>query len=156
MLRRLRITVSTACLIVCVLLVSMWVRSYWWHDQICSGETPVGWQVDSVPGHFQVERILSSPSPYWEFGSHPVREGVNLGTPLFPDITLSSYPNYLDVGSPYWFAVLVTSAVGILSAFPWLRWRFSLRMLLIATTLVAATFGTLSYALNHFFVTHSY
>lgn len=156
MLRYLRIAVSAACLMLCVLLVALWVRSYSWHDQISSGETPAGWQVDSSSGHFQIERMLSSTYPYWGFNIWPVRAADQSDTPLFPDITLSSYPDYLDVGSPYWFAVLITVAVGILAAFPWLRWRFSLRMLFIATTLVATPLGALIYVLRQFFVTHSY
>jgi hypothetical protein len=64
--------------------------------------------------------------------------------------------DYLDIGSPYWFAVVATSTVGILAAFPWLRWRFSLRMLFIVTTLITAVLGPLTYALKHFFVTHIY
>jgi len=39
-----------------------------------------------------------------------------------------------QVGIPYWLLLLGTAA---LAALPWLRWRFSLRTLLIATTLVA-------------------
>jgi hypothetical protein len=69
MLRYLRIAVSATCLMLCVLLVALWLRSYSWHDQLCSGETPAGWQVDSRSGHFQIERMLSSTYPYWEFNS---------------------------------------------------------------------------------------
>jgi hypothetical protein len=156
MLHYLRIAVSATCLIVSVLLISIWVRSYWWHDQISSGETPAGWQIDSVPGHFQIERMLSSTYPYWEFNSYPVRTADSTDTPLLPDITLSSYPDYLDVGSPYWFALLFAAVVGILAAWPWLRWRFSVRMLFIAMTLMAAPLGALTYVLRYVFVTHSY
>ena len=41
---------------------------------------------------------------------------------------------------PHWFAALCPAA---LAAIPWIRWRFSLRTLLIATTLVAAALGTI-------------
>jgi hypothetical protein len=46
---------------------------------------------------------------------------------------------------PYWIPALV---LGALSAAPWIRWssRFSLRTLLIATTLVAAALGLVVYA----------
>ena len=40
---------------------------------------------------------------------------------------------------PYWFLVLLS--VADLPSHPWLRWRFSLRTLLIATTLVAVVLG---------------
>ena len=41
---------------------------------------------------------------------------------------------------PYWFPVAILAS---LAAVPWIRWskRFSLRTLLIATTLVAVGFG---------------
>jgi hypothetical protein len=109
-----------------------------------------------VPGHFQIERMLSSTYPYWEFNSYPVRAADSTDTPLLPDITLSSYADYLDVGSPYWFALLFAAVVGILAAWPWLRWRFSVRMLFIAMTLMAAPLGALTYVLRYVFVTHSY
>jgi hypothetical protein len=48
---------------------------------------------------------------------------------------------------PDWFAILTVSA---LSAVPWIRWskRFSLRTLLIATTLVAVVLGAIVYAVR--------
>ena len=44
---------------------------------------------------------------------------------------------------PIWGAVLLAAA---LAAAPWLRWRFSLRTLLIVTTLVAVVLGLAVYA----------
>jgi hypothetical protein len=48
---------------------------------------------------------------------------------------------------PHWFP---TMAIAILAAIPWLRWskRFSLRALLIATTLVALVLGLVVWALQ--------
>jgi hypothetical protein len=40
--------------------------------------------------------------------------------------------------APYWFPVLIS---GVLAAVPWIRWRFSLRTLLIATTIIAVVLG---------------
>jgi hypothetical protein len=39
---------------------------------------------------------------------------------------------------PHWFAVAL---VGVIAVAPWLRWRFGLRTLLIATTLIAVGLG---------------
>ena len=39
---------------------------------------------------------------------------------------------------PFWFLVMLSAAVGTI---PWLTYRFSLRTLLIATTLVAVVLG---------------
>jgi hypothetical protein len=46
---------------------------------------------------------------------------------------------------PCWFCVGITA---LLSAGPWLTYRFSLRTLLIATTLVAVLLGLSGYALR--------
>ena len=40
----------------------------------------------------------------------------------------------------HWLAVLFFATLGIVSS-PWIKWRFSLRTLLIATTLVAVVLG---------------
>jgi hypothetical protein len=47
------------------------------------------------------------------------------------------------VRTPHWLPILLSAA---LVAAPWLRWRFSLRTLLIATTLVAVVLGAIVYA----------
>jgi hypothetical protein len=44
---------------------------------------------------------------------------------------------------PFWLLVLTC---GLISVIPWPRWHFSLRTLLIATTLVAAGLGLLVWA----------
>ena len=55
-----------------------------------------------------------------------------------------------DTGSrvvllPHWFDITVSSDF-LIAAAPWLRWRFSLRTLLIATTLVAVVLGLIVWA----------
>jgi hypothetical protein len=42
---------------------------------------------------------------------------------------------------PYWFVLVIVSGLAYL---PWLRWRFSLRTLLIAITLVAILLGLIA------------
>ena len=46
---------------------------------------------------------------------------------------------------PQWCPVLASM---ILAVIPWLRWRFSLRTLLIATTLVAVVLGIIVWAVR--------
>jgi hypothetical protein len=41
-------------------------------------------------------------------------------------------------GIPYWLLVLLTARIATV---PWLKWRFSLRTLLIAVTLLAVLLG---------------
>jgi hypothetical protein len=47
-------------------------------------------------------------------------------------------PSSIGILIPYWLPVLL---IGTLSALPWLPWTFSLRTLLIATTLSAVLLG---------------
>jgi hypothetical protein len=44
--------------------------------------------------------------------------------------------------APYWSAVVSTAAIATV---PWLRWRFSLRSILIATTLIAVVMGLIAW-----------
>jgi hypothetical protein len=46
---------------------------------------------------------------------------------------------------PHWFAILIAGAVAVAT---WIRWRFSIRTLLIATTLVAVVLGAVVYAIR--------
>jgi hypothetical protein len=54
-------------------------------------------------------------------------------------------PNGKGLILPHWLPVLVATAFG---ALPWLTWRFSLRTLLIATTLVAVALGLVAVAIR--------
>jgi hypothetical protein len=51
-------------------------------------------------------------------------------------------PGSFRIRVPYWF---LFSLSAVFAAIPWLRWRFSLRTLLIATTLVAVGLGVIVY-----------
>jgi hypothetical protein len=51
-----------------------------------------------------------------------------------------AYGRLREVAVPLWSAVAITAAA---SAAPWFRWRFTLRTLLIATTLIAVVLGTI-------------
>ena len=55
---------------------------------------------------------------------------------------LTKTPTGIRGGIPLWFLV-ATSA--ILAVIPWVRWRFSLRTMLIATTLFAVGLGLVCY-----------
>src|SRR5262245_38512210 len=55
----------------------------------------------------------------------------------------SSPESYTVFTVPYWFLALLAA---LLTAVPWTRRRFSLRTLLIATTLVAIALGAIVFA----------
>jgi hypothetical protein len=136
--RKLRIALSAVCGIVCLLLVVLWVRSYWWADTLKGGVyRPVVLFLHSSNGRIALLRVANS-NPSWRaLSDRPSAQSSGLhGAPMWQ---YGKKPNgewYVVV--PQWFPVLVT---GTLVAAPWLRWRFSLRTLLIATTLVAVGLG---------------
>ncbi len=146
MLKYLRIAVSALSLTACVLLIALWVRSYWWVD-VFSVHISTRYHVTGVsfPGAVGIAIGESS--------SSPARTLLSLPTDSFlqtQDLSGRKYPSriwgmfYLDSSSPLvpsWCLVLITAAIAVV---PWirnLRWRFSLRTLLIATTLIAVALG---------------
>jgi hypothetical protein len=136
--RKLRVAWSVAWGVVAVLLVVLWVRSYWWMDV--------------------VRRVGSGSSA--EFRSNGGSIFIFYETPLYwlpspPRGSKWEFTSYL--ASPRWHRVLAAESsirfpcgltvllAGLLATVPWIRWsrRFSLRTLLIAITLAAIGLGTI-------------
>src|SRR6478752_2526841 len=141
-LRKLRIAFSAICLIACVLLIVLWVRSYTIHDQL-DGNDFGDWQFtyESENGRQQLTGIiqsfpLKSPYPWFHLRCMSAEIGGGFGTWGLHWQTKAPYPPTYRVNCPHWFLVMIVGAIAIA---PWIRWsrRFSLRTLLIATTLVA-------------------
>ena len=161
MLRRLRITASVFFAMVCVAQCVLWVRSYWWTDVLRG--TYLGTRVfyaNSLVGRLQyidgsvrtagypvfydrnqlsyesrqysdeyIERLKvldldQRPSPLHAFGFY-----------------VGNTPNCFELIVPHWFFVLTTASLTAVSWIGW-SWRFSLRTMLIATTLVAVVLGS--------------
>ena len=144
--KALRIAFSGTCVIVAVLLCALWVRSYWWVDQL-NGPVPLSQvvHISSLPHKIMILRLKSRPS---EFGviSTSVAAWMD-AQERYSTKPLSAVPTF-SVSShviifPHWFATMLFAT---LTALPWLRWRFSLRTLLIATTLVAVVMGLIVWA----------
>jgi hypothetical protein len=91
----------------------------------------------------------------WYYACNPAIDWFPSGGPT-PSRTKISASNILmfrlsgdQPGAvPHWFLVALTALPATLVVLPWLRWRFSLRTLLIATTVVAAILGLLVYAVR--------
>jgi hypothetical protein len=121
----LRISLTALSLTACVLLVALWVRSYYWTERVNWGtRTSHGFRLSSQYGvaYFRYRGFYDGRHTRFVF------HFTGWGEPFV-------------VGIPYWFLVPFTMAV---AALPWigkLHWRFSLRTLLIATTLVAVALG---------------
>jgi hypothetical protein len=160
--RKLRIAWSVACLIACVLLIVLWVRSYWWGDIVEKSTGIKAYQFQSARGHFAfssldptrdnatlpaivVTEIMHSAT----LGrTHTVRPASHLFNPL--NCNVSGFGRISDdvtrgFIAPYWFPTLVLAT---LAGIPWIHYRFSLRTLLIAATLVAVILGAIVYAVK--------
>ena len=144
-LRYLRIVFSAGCGVACVLLVALWVRSYWKWDRLfyfstsgwtvvlnsVGGDTAAGIETASTPSSssgFEFESLMAS-----QLQLNSTERGFNF----------IQKANMSIVSTPYWFLVLISATI---AAMPWLRWRFSLRTLLIATSLVAVVLGLILWA----------
>ena len=149
--RKLRIVLSVGWGVLAVLFVVLWVRSYWWWDwynsrtvarqNVTIGSTQ-GWlgiviRIGTMPGvPPRPNSLVSVP-----VGELPAANGQwELNTFHYPwggwecSMTI---PHCLLVVSTSMFAVA-----------PWLPWRFGLRTLLTATTLVAVLLGMIVYAVR--------
>src|SRR4051794_10959899 len=71
--RKLRIAWSVMCLIACVLLIVLWVRSYWWADVFSSAK---GYSVGSLRGELLVA-ILDDTTGFSTMGGGYSAEEVN-------------------------------------------------------------------------------
>jgi hypothetical protein len=145
--RKLQIAWSVVFAVATVLLVALWVRSYWWVDQFVAtfGRYYVG--VGVTPGALLVgvgtdtnaePWTLSEPNPADEWLASVVLPN---GQP-YPSRVWGVFDfNTLDgvnAAAPFWFLILLS---GIVATAPWLQRRFSLRTMLVATTLLAIVLG---------------
>ena len=137
--RKLRIAWSVVWGVVVVLLIVLWVRSYrcveTWNIPV-TRSTHV--YLSSIPNAFAFGLGNSSPTATREYRSMPATkwlESCPYSGAAFFQITAAS------VAMPYWFGVLLSTTF---AAAPLMRTaRFSLRTLLIATTLVAVGLGAI-------------
>jgi hypothetical protein len=151
--RKLRIAWSLVSLIACALLIALWVRSYSWDDSLYippfdqasfslqSSCGHVFLKVDDVPTEADLHWSLETSEADDVHSSEKVNNGVKAGFAI-----LDLRPFGWIALCPHWFLVTLCFAFG---AAPWLRWRFTLRTLLIATTLVAVVLGLIVYASRH-------
>jgi hypothetical protein len=143
MLKYPRIAVTALSLTACALLVALWVRSYWWIDVIMRGTTSRNTTVVAISSNYGGVVFYRVVEPNWVIPPEMInRWGYSSdkaapGNPLF-DWTVSSRETRVEF--PIWVPALLAAS---LAAAPWIRWRFRLRTLLIATTLVAVGLGIL-------------
>ena len=140
--RKLRIAWSVGCVVVCgALLIALWMRSYSIRDSALWETNKLALEINSIKGHavvwlafrpFDNEYVRIFHEKITRDDELRVKRGV-LGFFYFRG------PDNTQIHVPLWFLTLaVMAAVAVL---PWIHWRFRLRTLLIATTLVAVVLG---------------
>jgi len=160
--RKLRIVWSVSWGIAAVLLCVLWARSYSWWDELYTPTSVERYYspasdsgviiVESASGRVTVCCKTSSGEWYWHVslklnGRYWNGEESEYRSKGFAGFALySPGGSYHTLRLPDWFLVLTSLG---LAAMPWLRWarRFSLRTLLIATTLVAVILGLIGWLL---------
>ena len=139
--RKLRITWSVGCGIACLLLLVLWIRSYTRHDGIWGRFSDTyGFHLSSHEGRIQFQRI-----PFFLYGAIPWQLALNQPIETTSPRKVFNRFEYLSPGFglfiavPTWFLAVTTCLLATLSWLP--IWRFRLRTLLIAITLVALLLG---------------
>jgi hypothetical protein len=158
-----RIAWSVGWGIVAVLLVVLWIRSSY-HKDRAFGTLRKKYAVEIASVQSGLGVLISRPSGQlpanWRFDSFAINEDEELNQWAPPrtipgQLRLSaigffwySVPAKLNAAVvPHWFLVLLFTTF---AALPWIAWsnRFTLRTLLIATTLVAVGLGAIVYAVR--------
>jgi hypothetical protein len=150
--RHLRIVFSIGCGIAFVLLILLWVRSYWWCDIVYYRPGPNAmFLVRSADGEVsfgnwsrRVGTMGDPPDIGWTrralyIGERSEVRDVSVFRKVLREFRLSQF----GYQAPDWFFAILLVAQG--SSFWLSRWkgRFSLRTLLIVLTLVAALLGVI-------------
>jgi hypothetical protein len=146
--RYLRLTWTVLCGVASVLLIVLWVRSYWRLDV---GGLEAGGYV-SLRGtvmccfHCGPNFIQRLPKQFYT-GGGPAEHwpGDQFEFSRWHVVGVSELRGALSVQAEYWLLVAMCVAF---AAAPWLRWRFSLRTLLIVTTLLAVVLGLVVYTVS--------
>jgi hypothetical protein len=163
--RKLRIAWSVGCAIACVLMIVLWVRSNSYCDSWTRTGTGIPKRIDlqswrgrilllvhpsqAPPSRDELHKwiLRTTPSAEWE---ERVEAAARLGDLVSPPkvISLTTTQGAWQIWATDWLLLLLSATIAFI---PWIRilpWpkRFSLRTLLIATTLVAVALGLVIYA----------
>jgi hypothetical protein len=132
--RKRRILWTVFCGIATVLLLVLWVRSKTIYDEI--GYERVVYTASAVSADGDICFIKSKTGLLWGGGWYTFHAPIDNDRIYFAAFSW----DYDYLALPYWFVVATPAVVAIA---PWIRCskQFSLRTLLIATTLVAVVLG---------------
>ena len=140
--RKLRIAWSVLWGLATVLLVALWIRSYWTRDRFAGQLTETGaFHIDSFVGRMAIAwraRPQNVEPLRSEFSTHKDPEGFWNRNDNILGFRIEGDPGTTFVSVPFWFLSFLTSS---LCSIPWLPRPVSRRTLLIATMLLAAILG---------------
>ena len=141
LIRGLRIAWTVVFGILCVLLIVLGVRSYWYRDGMFRYSTRFV-AILSECGDIVFQTFRDSTFKGTTFWDMDTRPNPTMSTAHLEWLIVK--PPFFHLRISYWYPVLTT---GIFAAAPWIQWsqRFSLRTLLIATTLIAVVLATVAY-----------
>jgi hypothetical protein len=147
--RKLRIAFSAVCLTACALLIALWVRSFPWDDQL---QFPLrsthGVVLNSLHGGVLISILWKDNVNIVRRCAtehHKMRRNQVLGSTIDgPFQLLINDGGTLAILVPHWLFVLFGTFLAAIPCVPWPN-RFSLRTLLITTTLIALALGTTIY-----------
>ena len=156
MLKYLRIAVTALSFTACVLLVVLWVRSYYFRDATIL-DSSKGWlHFVSMHGRVSCSQGIQPTGMDWSGRPLLLRRftepntSARLPKDMRPPFAASlrfdwkQHTDGVEIVVPYWSLVLV--CIGITATVGFGRGlQFSLRTLLIATTLIAVGLGTVIY-----------
>lgn len=159
--RNLRIAWSVGWGILCLLLIVLWVRTYFVLSAWESAPGPAS-DVEVLIGKGEIVALIRWPprssTVHWnslsysktEWIYHATRHKTVLGfwVTRFPS---GYYRDYCLI-APFWFLAILSAVLAALPWMPRLGWQFSLLTLFIATTLAAAIQAWMSWvvwAANH-------
>jgi hypothetical protein len=149
MLKYLRIAVTALSLTACVLLIALWVRSYWRFDEVEGRMANSNIFIKSVQGQLRFSAVSSPRPQHWSWRTQIIGSesyGLILTLPGGKTLSLrrvfsfSSSANRFVLWVPTWLPTLIFAAFAAAAWLTQLK-RFSLRTLLIATTLVGVALG---------------
>jgi hypothetical protein len=159
-LRKLRIAWSLMFAIATVLVISLWVRSYWVQDRLfCPAGSKDVVEVDSAAGVVWVQEsdalsMMKLNQHFYQFKLddkylpfvHSLRQKAFMGFARFEENLGMGITGRTTI-VPHWFLVVVSAGLVYV---PWLPWsnRFGLRTLLLATTLAAVVLGAIVYTVK--------
>lgn len=145
MRRLLKIAVTVTCLVACLALAGLWVRSFNIYDSASGPFTEdSGFAFGSVVGRITFVAYYNVPSAeIFDWAWHQLKVSRN---DQMNERWGLNYYNYskgnvggINVVVPHWFPILIFA---LLAAAPWVHWRrFTVRTLLVAMAVVAVVMG---------------